>query len=142
MNPKEKAEELLGVLIPFAEQLLVEHGEFFPFAGRMAKDGQFNHVAGYAGEEQPPSDEIRRLIEAGLREQASRGECDLAIVITNVSLTDQETGDTEDAIHAAIEHRAGYFADVFFPYSVSGGSLEYGDAKAQPRTPTIFEEQV
>ena len=139
MTPKEQAEKLLDELMPFAEEMLNKHGEFFPFAGVMSPDGGFNHVAGYDGEEQPPANRIRELIEGGLREKATRNECDLAVIVVNVNLIDQENGEQVDAIQAGIEHRAGYFVDVFFPYSIIEGQVQYGEAQAQMREPIFFE---
>ena len=138
MTPKEQAEALLDELIPFAEEMLNKHGEFFPFAGLMTPEGDFAHVAGYDEEEQPPTTRVRELIERGLRAQATRNECDLVVIVVNVTLKDQETGEQVDAIQAAIEHRAGYFVDVFFPYSMVGQEVQYGETRAQLREPTVF----
>jgi len=138
MTPQEQAEELLAHLIPFAEKMLEENGEFFPFAGKVANDGDIYHVAGYDGEEQPPSNQIRQLLESGLRQEAERGECRLSVLVSNVNLVDSQTGETEDAIHAAIEHQEGYSVDVYFPYSLVDGALEMREPKAQERTPTVF----
>ena len=43
----------MNAVLPFAEQKLAKHGEFFPFGGVMKTGGEITHVAGYDGREQP-----------------------------------------------------------------------------------------
>ncbi len=39
-TPKEDAETLMNMLVPFAEKMLREHGEFYPTAGRCCPMGR------------------------------------------------------------------------------------------------------
>jgi len=41
-TPKEECEELMGSVVPFAEQMLSQHREFYPFGRALAPDWQ-NH---------------------------------------------------------------------------------------------------
>src|SRR5438034_1717468 len=52
---KSQCEELLNVVLPFAEKMLAAHGEFYPFGASMTLDGQIVQVAAYDGREHPPS---------------------------------------------------------------------------------------
>ena len=67
MTAKDEAEEVMNALLPFAEEMLVKHGEFYPFAGAMMADGEIHYIGGYTGDEQPPSQEIIDLLKDGFR---------------------------------------------------------------------------
>jgi hypothetical protein len=40
MNAKADAETLLNAVMPFAERMLAEHGEFYPYGAAMKPDGE------------------------------------------------------------------------------------------------------
>lgn len=46
-SAKAECEEIMNALIPFAQQMLEKHGEFFPFGGTMKNNGEVTQVAGY-----------------------------------------------------------------------------------------------
>ena len=62
MSPKEEAESLMNEGIPFATQMLQEHGEFFPYGYAMRRDGEILSIAAHDGTEQPPSQELIELL--------------------------------------------------------------------------------
>ena len=61
-SPKDDATELLNALLPLAEKLLKEHGEFFPYGGAMLPDGSITMVAASEGMEHPPSQKLIDLL--------------------------------------------------------------------------------
>jgi hypothetical protein len=54
VSPEVEVEELMNAVVPFAEQMLNEHGAFFPYGGAIQADGAIVSVAGYHGGESPP----------------------------------------------------------------------------------------
>ena len=70
---KGDGEKLLDSLLPFAEKMLKEHREFFPFGGHMTLDGEITHEGAYNGSEHPPSQELIDLLRAAHRRDAQ--EC-------------------------------------------------------------------
>jgi hypothetical protein len=42
-TPKDDVEKLMNALLPFAEKMLREHGEFYPYGGAMSADGKIFH---------------------------------------------------------------------------------------------------
>jgi hypothetical protein len=54
-DPKAETESLLNAALPFAQKMLKEHGEFYPYAFTLRADGTMAMVAGYDGREKPPS---------------------------------------------------------------------------------------
>ena len=44
---------LLNAALPFAQKMLVERGQFYPFGATMKPDGKIDQTAGWTGEEFP-----------------------------------------------------------------------------------------
>jgi hypothetical protein len=70
--------------LPFAQEMLRKHGEFFPFAGSMSTSGEIAHVGGYTGDERPSSQEVIDLLIDGLRERATSGDLRAAAICLDV----------------------------------------------------------
>ncbi len=103
--------------MPFAEQMLQQHREFFPFGGRMALDGKITLEGAYNGTEQPPSQELIDLLrQAHQRDATSQTLCACATIYDIRTVPPGRT-EKQDAIAAAIDHVSGYSAVVIFPYS-------------------------
>jgi hypothetical protein len=47
MNGKKECEKLLNALLPLAERMLKEYGEFYPYGGYMKPSGEIR--AGWSG---------------------------------------------------------------------------------------------
>jgi hypothetical protein len=107
---------LLDALLPFAEQMLNKHGEFFPFAAVVAVAGSVALVAGDLGESQPKSVDLRDFLFAALRKQVEEQGCTAAGVCVDVKVLDPRNQQKTDAIHFVFEHKSGEALDVFFPY--------------------------
>jgi hypothetical protein len=58
VSPKSQCEQLMNSALPFAQQMLSEHGEFHPYGETLQVDGKILSVAGYDGRERPPSQQI------------------------------------------------------------------------------------
>ena len=67
-------DELVNVLLPFAQDMLAKHGEFYPFGVSMNTDGQIAMVAGHDGDGHSESKGLIDLMIKGLRDQAKQGE--------------------------------------------------------------------
>ncbi len=73
-TPKAECENLMNAALPFAEQMLQKHGEFFPYGAALKANGEIASVAGYDGREHPPSNDIIRLLKEGFVKGANSGE--------------------------------------------------------------------
>jgi hypothetical protein len=61
---------LLNAALPFAQQMLERHGEFFPYGVTLGASGDTRMVAGQPGQgERPPSTEVLALLVEGLRRE-------------------------------------------------------------------------
>ncbi len=130
--------ELFNDLIPFAERMLEEHGEFYPFGAMMRSNGEIALLGGETESDRPRSQEILDLLVGALRDYASRGEIRAAGICLDMRITPPEQSDEVDAICARLEHSSGEQAEVFVPYSKVDGRHILQEPFAQRGEPRIF----
>ncbi|GFE65232.1 hypothetical protein [Litoreibacter roseus] len=139
-TPKQDAEELMTASIEFAEQLLQNYGEFFPFGAAMKPDGQMILVAGYDGDERPPSHEIIDLLNAGFRSSAVGGDYKATALTYDVRVSLPGTSRKSDAVAIALDHEGDYSVVVYWPYKLSRGEVSFGEVFAEEGVYGIFPE--
>ena len=137
-SAKADCEALMNEVLPFAEQMLSNHGEFFPYGGAMRPGGEIVSVAGYDGREQPPSMDLIRLIKAGFVADAKQGQYKATAIVYDVRVALPETGEKSDAIAVSLNHRDGYSVIVLFPYTLAGGKVVHGNIFAREGDADIF----
>jgi hypothetical protein len=116
---------MLNAALPFAQQMLAERGEFYPYAFSMSAGGEIRMVSAYTGTEKPASLDLLALIYEGLASRAV--ELRAAAIVSDVKL-----GSGDDAIRLEIEHREGAVLAVVLPYKQQRGGIKYGDLAAIP----------
>jgi hypothetical protein len=138
-TPRDEMDTLLDALLPFAQQMIEKHGEFYPYAAALDTSGEIQMVAGYAGEEHPDSSDLIELLYEGLTQQSSAGEIRAAGVCADVRVTPPNSRDMTDAIRVSIEHASSDPIDVFMPYvRRKRRSPQYGELFAQAGTARLF----
>jgi hypothetical protein len=137
-DPKTDCEALMNSVLPFAEQMLSNHGEFLPFGGAMRPSGELVSVTGYDGDEHPRSLDLIRLIKDGFVEAARQGQFKATALVYDVRIKLPSAGDKSDAIAVSLNHRDNYSVVVIFPYKIDNGKLTVGDALAQKGEADIF----
>ena len=60
-EPTDEIQEILNFLLPYAEQMLNEHGEFYPYAAALDSDGELNAVATDVDDDSPDVGEVLSL---------------------------------------------------------------------------------
>jgi hypothetical protein len=121
-TPKDDATELLNMLLPFAEQMLRDHGEFFPYGGAMLPDGSMTMIGASDGTEQPKSKTLIDIMENKFREAARRGEYKATGIVYDVRTTPPGSVEKTDAIAVRLDHEQGYSVVVMIPYKLVPGS--------------------
>jgi len=116
--PKEESEALLNALLPFAEQQLQKHGEFFPFAAVMLTNGQVQMLATHDGNEHPESQQIIDDIEKTFVHGAKNNEYKATGLAYIVGITNPDTGNKEDAVCVNLDHADNYSVKVIYPYAL------------------------
>ena len=139
MRAKQDSEELVNAVLPLAEKMLIQYGEFYPFGGYMKPDGTIVDVGAVDDDtEHPASKDLIYTLRSSFQEMARINECKAVAVVFNVGVTLPKSNRKSDAIQACIEHKDGYSVEVFFPYQVIDGRIVYGETFAQPGKAEIF----
>ena len=138
---KTECEEIMNVLLPFAQQMLEKHGEFFPFGGTMNGKGEVAHIAGYDGREQPPSADIIKLLKDEFRSGARSGQYKATGLAYDVRVVLPSTGKKSDAVAISLNHRDSYSVVVLFPYEINGGKVVFGEVFAEKGEADVFNSK-
>lgn len=138
-DAKQDVERLMNSALPFAEKMLNEHGEFFPFGEALRPSGEIVSVGADSGEEHPPSQELIDILKSGFRAAAAEGEY-IATAILYDSLTIPPGSEEKtDAVAVALDHRDDYSVVVFFPYALVDGRAKFQPPFAVRGASDIFE---
>jgi hypothetical protein len=133
---------LLNDLLPFAERMLAEYGEFYPFGSSITSDGQHISVGAKASSDHPKSQELIDMMTNEFRSQASKAKIRAAGICFDVRVVPPGQVDKTDAIQLALERKGGDAVNVFVPYAqLPDGEFTYGELFACERTPTLFVQQ-
>ncbi len=129
---------LMNDLLPLAERLLAEHGEFYPFGATIACDGRHVSIGAKTESDRPLSKELIDIMTEAFRTDASDGKIRAAAMCFDVRVVPPGQVDKTDAIQLALE-RENEAVDVFIPYAqLPDGEFTYGKMFASRRTPTFF----
>lgn len=140
-DAQAEAEELVNAVLPHAEGMLIEHGEFFPFGGAMTLDGDIAELA--VGEEHRDSpieaivDALKEKLRSGADTNAYRAT---ALVFPIQAELPGSSGDC-DAVAIALDHQANFSVVLMIPYVLKDGGVEFGEAVAQQGEQEIFRGQ-
>lgn len=116
-DPKSDLETMLDLLIPFAQPMLAQHGEFYPFAGVMDIHGKTRVVTGIATESE---------LMITLKKNAEQGEYRAVALCKNVRVT--TSSGVTDAIQVVLEHKNGQHLHAFLPYQMAEDKIvTYGE---------------
>ena len=137
-SPKEDCEQLMNAALPFAERMLRQEGEFYPYGAVLGNDGRISDIAGYDGKEHPASANIIKLIHDGFVQEARTGKYKATALVYDVKVAVPSNGVPSDAIAVALDHRDDYSVIVYFPYQLKNGHLTLGEAFAQKGKGDVF----
>jgi hypothetical protein len=137
-QPKTDCENLMNSVLPFAERMLKQHGEFFPFGGAMRPNGEIVSVGGKSDQERPPSAEVIKLLRDSFASSARKGEFKATAIVYDVRVILPDTGAKSDAIAVALDHRDNYSVVVMFPYTIQSGDVHFGNTFAQKGDDKVF----
>jgi hypothetical protein len=137
-TPKDEATDLMNMLVPFAEKMLREHGEFYLYGGVMMPDGSMQHFAASDGTEHPKSSDLMDLLVAKFREDGRQGKYKAIGIVYDVRTLPPGASEKTDAIAVRLDHEAGYSAMVMIPYRLVEGQLMKGTTFAVKGDGSIF----
>jgi hypothetical protein len=140
MNAKKESEKLMNDVLPLAERMLREYGEFYPYGGYLKPSGEIVHVgANDEDTEYPKSKDLLYVLRDSFSAMAKAGECKATAIVFDVRIDLPVTHKKSDAIQVSLEHADGYSAEVFFPYEIGEDRrVTYGTTFAQEGNYGIF----
>jgi hypothetical protein len=141
MNAKQESEKLMNAVLPLAEKMLRQYGEFYPYGGYMKPDGTVVDLgADDPDTDRPKSKDLIYLLRSSLRELASMNQCKASAVVFDVAVDIPNSNRKSDAVQVCVDHVDGYSAEVFLPYHIIDGEIIYGMSFAQEGKHEIFEK--
>jgi hypothetical protein len=134
----EEIQELLNFLLPYAERMLGQHGEFYPYAAAIDSTGSIEPIGPAVESDDPDVGDILVALHADLREQAAEGAIRASGIAADVTITDPDSGETTDAVQVELDHAEGAALDVYVPYERAGPDVTFGElVAAQGREPVF-----
>ena len=133
---------LFKTLLPFAQTMLREHGEFYPFGAVMTSSGEIQQVGPkMEDDDHPPSQPCIDLLTEAFKKQAKKGELRAAGICYDVLTVPPGEVEKRDAVCCCLEHYSSETVDVFVPYTkTADGGIEYGEIFAAKRIGQFFCE--
>jgi hypothetical protein len=128
---------LLQALLPFAEEMLKKHGEFYPFAMAMTTQGEVSAHMTYDGKEMPEPAQVLANLNQVFQEEAREGKVRATGICSDgrISLNGKET----DAIIATLEHVSGEACKACVPYKKGlFGGYKFGQISVGRAEPKVF----
>ncbi len=139
-EPTHEIQELLNFLLPFAERMLSQNGEFYPYAAALGSDGELNAVGTDLDDDSPDVGEVLVALHEGLRERAAEGAIRASGIAADVTLTDPDSGETTDAVQVELDHADADAVDIFVPYETEGEGqgIKFGELVAAEGREPVF----
>lgn len=139
MTPKEDCEKLMQEVLPFAKQMLSEHGEFYPFGGVLQSGDAVTHVGTTEeGNDHPKSQTLIKQLKTQFQGWASKREIIASTVVFDVRIQPPGQEEKVDAIQVNLDHVSGYSVEVLFPYERNEKTIAYLAPFAQKGEAEIF----
>ena len=129
---------LINIFFPFAEELIVKFGEFFPFAGATTTEGEFVSVGFHEHNKHLSPSLVVANLKSSLKKQVEKFI--VTAVFYEVKSKDAETGESEDAIAVFVEHKNGNSGyEFFYPFKLEAeDNFVVGDSYGNAVPKEIF----
>jgi hypothetical protein len=141
-DPMQKAktdvEKVMNAMLPFAQQMLEKHGEFFPYGAVMTPTGEVVSIGGYDGREQPPSQDIINLLKESFRAAVKAKKYKATGIFFDVRTVPPGSTEKTDAVAIALDHEDNYSVVVYFPYKLKSGKVQFDPVFATAGANDIF----
>ena len=137
---KLELEKLLDAALPFAKQMLTNHGQFFPYGATMDAKGKITKVGGYTGEEHPKSTEVIDLLKAAYRRDGETGKITACALVYDIRIIPPGQTQQTDAVAVDLDHRDGMSVIMIHPYKIRADKkTEFGTPFAMKGKGEIFK---
>lgn len=121
-------QEFINYSLDFADQLLIEHGEYFPFASQIDNDGKFTGVGFEGDDDQPLSETLIAVMTEHLDNELSQNNIRSYCITFDVRIKNEDFPDGIDAIFVSVKHSHNLIK-CFYPYLIEpDNKIKYFDA--------------
>jgi hypothetical protein len=117
-SQEEQLHALFTYCMEFAELMLRDAGEFYPFGATTALDGQVRAVGGSDGTERPDARELFAMLGESFAVEAGAGSILGAALAANVDIPADYEAPYPDAVRVHLE-ASGFSRQVYVPYKLS-----------------------
>jgi hypothetical protein len=139
ISNRAELDSLLDGLLRFAQQMQQKHGEFYPFAQAMTREGQVEAVATYSGDERPLSQHVIDDLISALRAGAVQKGYRAIGICSDVRVVPPHSTAKTDAVRVHLEQLGGEAVTVYLPYRKKLlGKIVYGELFASAAEPQVF----
>ena len=114
--------ELLSYCMDFAKTMLNDAGDFYPFGAKLSPEGQVVAVGGHNGNERLSPQDIYQLLIGVFVSEAQNGSISGAALAANVSVPEQYSSPSRDAIRVHLE-APGFARFIYVPYEIVKSGL-------------------
>jgi hypothetical protein len=122
MSPEVKSdiEKLISYSVEFAETLLLDSGDYYPFGSKISSSGELTPVSFFDEDEYPECQNIINGLSAVFEEALSKKEVRAYCIAYDVRVKNEKFNSPKDAILVSIKHE-----DVvgkltyYYPYELS-----------------------
>lgn len=109
--------EAFDYCLDFAQTMLLNSGEFYPFGALTRPNGELAAVGGWTGEERPASKELFQFLGKSLRLEIAEGSAIALAVAADVNVPAEYEAPYRDAIRILLE-TSGYSRFIYVPYEL------------------------
>ena len=138
----EKLQELHAYCMKFAETMLEEHQEFYPFGALIDTENELRAVGADLGTEYPDVAEQYEFLQKAMQVRAQNKEVLAYAIALNVNVPEQYSSPSRDGVRVLIESEndARY---IYTPYSIAENPIEitFMEAFAVEIPPQIFNSE-
>ena len=114
----DQIENLFGFTARFAQEMLSESGDFYPFGATISADGKIAAVNGdVGGEENPQPRDVYESISAQLVRIGAAGGVEGVALVARVDIPDDLGAQVEKGIRVHIEGD-GFARFIYIPYEI------------------------
>lgn len=129
-------ERLLCGSLPFAERMLIDHGQFYPFGAALTRRAIIVPVAAQEHDELTAENGLIEAVRADHRRWAAH--CVATATIYEVTMDPDAPGRSADAIAVELDHAGGMSLVVFLGYRVVAGGVRYAGTSVRPGAAGVF----
>ncbi|QEY16374.1 hypothetical protein D0C16_10510 [Cellvibrio sp. KY-GH-1] len=118
----EKLNELLVYCKEFAEIMLKDSGEFYPFGAVLNMHNEVGAVGAHNGSEHPNSVELYKLLIEAFSQQVAKSEILAAAIACNVNIPAKYEPAATDGVRVQLECN-GFSRYIYFPFKLKKKGL-------------------